>query len=263
MFELGKILWMATAPANLLVMGLCLAWLLSRRHAPVALRRVLGAMATLALLIAVTPLGSLPLILLEDRFNRPAVMPAKVDGIVMLGGGLMPLLSLSRDEPVMLASGNVRLAAFVDLARRYPDARLVFSGGSGSLFAPSLSEASIARVALERMGMDVDRARFEDRSRNTHENASFSADMMRPAKGEVWLLVTSASHMPRAVGAFRAIGWDVVAFPVGYVTSSDLLVGWGFDFLGGLAALQTGVREWIGLVAYYANGRITELFPAP
>ena len=105
--------------------------------------------------------------------------------------------------------------------------------------------------------------RFEDESRNTEENARYSQRMMRPGKGETWLLVTSASHMPRAVGAFRAQDWDVVAYPVGFVTSSDLLEGWGFDFLGGLAALQTGMREWIGLLAYYANGYTDEVFPAP
>lgn len=266
MFELGKILWMVFAPANLLVLGLCLAWLLLRRRDRRASgwpRLLVGSMALLSLLIAVTPLGHLPMMMLENRFSRPAVMPAKVDGIVVLGGGLRPLLSLSRDEPVMLASGNVRLAAFVDLARRYPEARLIFTGGSGDLFAPSYSEAVIARVALERMGLDVERARFEDSSRNTQENAVFSKEMMRPARGETWLLITSASHMPRAVGAFRALEWDVVAYPVGYVTSGDPLVGWGFNFLAGLAALQTGVREWLGMLGYYANGYTSEIFPSP
>lgn len=263
MFELGKILWMIVAPANLLVIALVVAWLLLRRQAGRWGGRLLATLAAVTVLIAVTPLGSLPLMVLEDRFKRPPAMPAKVDGIVILGGGLMPLLSLSRDEPVMLASGSVRLAAFTELGRRYPEARLIFSGGSGSLFTPSLSEAAIARIALERMGMEIDRVRFEDESRNTEENARYSQRMMRPGKGETWLLVTSASHMPRAVGAFRAQDWDVVAYPVGFVTSSDLLEGWGFDFLGGLAALQTGMREWIGLLAYYANGYTDEVFPAP
>lgn len=263
MFEIGKILWMIVAPANLLVIALVLAWLLLRRRAGRWGGRLLAGLAILSVLIAATPLGSLPLMALENRFERPSVMPARIDGVVILGGGLMPLLSLSRDEPVMLASGSVRLAAFADLSRRYPEARLIFSGGSGSLFSPALSEAAIARSALERMGVDIERVRFEDRSRNTEENARYSQQAMRPAKGEKWLLVTSASHMPRAVGAFRAQQWDVIAYPVGYVTSSDLLDSWGFDFLGGLAALQTGLREWIGLMAYYAASHTESLFPGP
>lgn len=266
MFEVGKILWAVFAPANLLVIGLCLAWFLMGRRDRRASnwpRVLVGSMALASLLIAVTPLSHLPMMLLENRFSRPAVMPAKVDGVIVLGGGMMPLLSIARDEPVMLASGNVRLAAFVDLARRYPEARLIFAGGSGSLFSPAPSEASIARVALERMGMEIERARFEDRSRNTEENALFSKEIMRPKKGETWLLITSASHMPRAVGVFRAQEWDVTPYPVGYITSSDPFDGFGFDFLGGLAALQTGLREWIGMVGYYVYGYTDELFPAP
>lgn len=266
MFEAGKILWAVFAPGNLLVIGLCLAWVMLRRRDRRTSRwprSLVGAMAAVCLLIAVTPLGQVPLMLLENRFARPSVMPAKIDGIVVLGGGMMPLLSMARDEPVMLASGNVRLAAFVDLARRYPSARLIFTGGNGSLFSTATSEASIARVALDRMGLEIDRARFEDRSRNTEENARFSKEMMRPAKGETWLLVTSASHMPRAVGVFRAAEWEVTPYPVGYVTSGDPLSGFGFDFLGGLMALQTGLREWIGLLGYYAGGNTNEIFPTP
>lgn len=266
MFELGKILWLILSPASLLVIGLCLAWLLLRRRdgRPSRWLPVLvGGMALACLLIAVTPLSHVPLVVLENRFARPAVMPAKVDGVIVLGGGLRPLLSLSRDEPVMLASGNVRLAAFVDLARRYPQARLVFTGGSGDIFAPSYTEAGIARVALERMGLDIERVRFEDKSRNTHENVAFSRELMLPKRGETWLLVTSASHMPRAVGVFRAQGWAVTAYPVGYVTSGDPFIGWGFDFLAGLSALQTGLREWIGMLSYYASGYTEEIFPAP
>ena len=266
MYEVGKILWAVFAPGNLLVIGLCLAWFLmgrrDRRSSGWA-RFLVGSIALATVLIAVTPLSHLPMLLLENRFSRPAVMPAKVDGVIVLGGGMMPLLSISRDEPVMLASGNVRLAAFVDLARRYPDARLIFAGGSGNLFSPAPSEASIARVALERMGLEIERARFEDRSRNTEENALFSKEIMKPGKGETWLLITSASHMPRAMGVFRAQDWDVTPYPVGYVTSGDPFDGFGFDFLGGLAALQTGVREWIGMVGYYAYGHTNELFPAP
>jgi uncharacterized SAM-binding protein YcdF (DUF218 family) len=266
MFELGKILWLVFAPGNLLVIGLCLAWLMMGRRdrrASSLPRFLVGSMALICLLIAATPLGYLPMIVLENRFSRPSVMPAKVDGVIVLGGGMMPLLSLSRDEPVMLASGNVRLAAFVDLARKYPEARLIFAGGSGNIFSPAPSEASIARVALERLGLQIERAQFEDRSRNTEENVDFSKKIMKPGKGETWLLVTSASHMPRAVGTFRAQDWNVVPYPVGYITSGDTFDGFGFDFLGGLAVLQTGIREWIGMVGYYARGFTNELFPAP
>lgn len=260
MFEAGKILWMIFAPANLFLLALLAAWLMvPRRRAPRA-KRWVGLLALLAVLIACTPLSRLPLSVLENRFAG-VTPPDKVDGIIVLGGGIAPVVSIDRNEPAIAISAP-RLLAFAELARRYPQARLVFTGGSGDIFHPDLKEASIAKLALQRMGVDIARVTFEDQSRNTYENVKLSRALVAPKPGEVWLLVTSASHMPRAMGTFRAQGWDVVAWPVGYGTAR---IGryWGFDFLGGLSALQAGAREWIGLGQYYVQGYTDTPFPGP
>ncbi len=114
---------------------------------------------------------------LENRFARaiPADQPA---GIIVLGGGIVPVVSLDRNEPAVAAAAP-RLLAFADLARRYPQAKLVFTGGSGDIFRPDLKEAGIAREALKRMGVDVERVVFEDQSRNTYENATLSGALVR------------------------------------------------------------------------------------
>ena len=65
---------------------------------------------------------------------------------------------------------------------------------------------------FERLGLEEGRVIYEDRSRNTTENAEFSRDIARPRPEETWLLITSAFHMPRAVGCFRRVGWNVVPF---------------------------------------------------
>jgi uncharacterized SAM-binding protein YcdF (DUF218 family) len=252
---------MAFAPANLVVLAILATYIaLPRQRVPRA-KRAIGALALLCVLIACTPLSRLPLVLLENRFAHPP-LPDKVDGVVVLGGGIAPAISLRRDEPAVTVAAP-RLLAFADLARRYPQARLVFTGGSGDIFHPDLKEAPVARQALQRMGLDVVRVLFDDRARNTRENALFAQALARPQPGETWLLVTSASHMPRAMGAFRAAGWSMTPWPVGYWTSGRLWSGWGFDFLGGLATLQAGVREWVGLAAYYARGYSASLFPGP
>jgi uncharacterized SAM-binding protein YcdF (DUF218 family) len=105
---------------------------------------------------------------------------------------------------------------------------------------------------------------FEAKSRNTWENAVYIRDLVKPKPGETWLLVTSAGHMPRSVGIFRRVGFPVVPYPVAYRTFCD-----GRDFqisastIDKLSMLDFGVREWIGLLAYWATGKSDSLFPAP
>jgi len=104
----------------------------------------------------------------------------------------------------------------------------------------------------------------EDRSRNTVENAVFSKAIAQPKSGERWLLVTSAHHLPRAVGVFRKVGFPVEPYPVDWRTRGPKDVLRPFATLGdGLRRSDTAVREWVGLAVYWLTGRTSELFPAP
>jgi uncharacterized SAM-binding protein YcdF (DUF218 family) len=151
------------------------------------------------------------------------------------------------------------MTEFVALARRYPDAKLVFSAGSASVFPDQPPETDGAKLLFGELGIDPSRVIFEDRSRNTYENAVFSKALATPKPGEIWLLVTSASHMPRSVGVFRAAGWTVVPWPVAYKTGGPYTVRFGGHFLH----LDLALHEWIGLAAYRVLGRTNALFPAP
>lgn len=92
----------------------------------------------------------------------------------------------------------------------------------------------------------------------------FTRDIVRPQPGQRWLLVTSAFHMPRTVGIFRAAGFDVEAYPVDFRTTGPEDAGRGFFHVSeGLRRTDVAVREWIGLLAYYVTGRSSALFPAP
>lgn len=213
-------------------------------------------------LCAFTPFASITLRPLEDRFPRPVLTEAPT-GLIVLGGVTDEVLTVARDS-VALTDGAERLTEAVALSRRFPTARLVFTGGSGRLEETPMTEAAAAKRFWTEMGVPAERMTFEDRSRDTWENGVFTKEVLQPKTGETWLLVTSASHMPRSVGIFRRIGFPVIPYPVDYRTT-----GTNADFHGFRNAndcfqsLAIASHEWVGLVAYYLAGKTSALFPAP
>lgn len=260
-FVLSKLSWILLQPGNVFIMALiasvAMLWTRWRR----AGRLVLSFLLVAGLAIAILPIGTWLLTPLEDRFPA-ADPPARVDGIIVLGGALNPTISDARGQPTV-NHNTERLLSFVELARRYPEARLVFTGGSASLFRRNLNEADVALQVFRQVGLDPDRVVFEHASRNTYENAVLSRDLVRPEPEEVWLLITSARHMPRAWGVFERANWPTIPYPVDYTTSGGYRFGLRFSFGGGLNKVRSGVREWIGLIYYYLTGRIEDPFPAP
>jgi uncharacterized SAM-binding protein YcdF (DUF218 family) len=209
----------------------------------------------------VLPVGPWLLRTVENRFPPSSLSPPPT-GIIVLGGSMQP--GIAEDRDALAVNGNVeRLIVFAQLAKRFPDAKLVFTGGTGSLLEPGLHEADAAARFLDRLGVDPSRVVFERNALNTFENAVLTRRRVQPAPGERWLLVTSARHMPRAVGAFRQAGWRVDAFPVDYRTRRILSPWRDLNFSARLSVLGAALREWVGLAFYYATGRSSALFPAP
>jgi uncharacterized SAM-binding protein YcdF (DUF218 family) len=260
LFLASKLFWIVAQPGNFLLLLLCLGvlWLVTS-----ARRRGLGlaAAVTLALVvITVAPVGEWVIAPLEARFPPPQ-LPKNVTGIILLGGAVDPGIT-ERHHQVALNDAAERITATLALARRYPKARVLISGGHGEMVPVHLSEGEATRSLLVADGLDPDRIMLEDRSRNTIENAVFSKELAKPGPDEVWLLVTSAAHMPRAVGCFRHVGWAVLPYPVDYHTGQPITPDL-FELGGKLALLDHGMREWVGLLAYRLLGRIDTLFPGP
>jgi uncharacterized SAM-binding protein YcdF (DUF218 family) len=224
---------------------------------------VVTAAAVFALALgALTPLGALLLRPLEDRFPQPPADMLAPTGIIVLGGAIDSDKSEARGQPWLNADA-ARMTTAVELVRRYPAARLVFTGGWG-LLGEGPAEAIGAKKLWLSLGVPAERMSFEDKSRNTWENAVFTRDLVKPKKGETWLLVTSAWHMPRSVGIFRRIGFDVVPYPVAYRTFGDERDFWLVPtMIDRVLMLDCSVREWIGLLAYRLAGKTDTLFPAP
>jgi uncharacterized SAM-binding protein YcdF (DUF218 family) len=258
MFIVDKVLTIVLLPTALMVECALLGLILSRWRIGRFLL-VLGIGALTACLIL--PVDSWAVRPLEDRFPAVTVPPDKVDGIVVLGGAIDDLTSRDRGTPTLTSAAN-RLTTFVILAHRYPQAKLVFTGGSGAIAQGVSNEAEFARILLEQLGLPPDRVIFENTSRTTWENAVNSEALVKPQPGENWILVTSASHMPRAVGVFRKIGWSLLPWPVGY-QSRDHLTDHPQSMGRKLEVLDWAVHEWIGLTAYYLQGRTSAWFPAP
>jgi uncharacterized SAM-binding protein YcdF (DUF218 family) len=261
-FILSKVIGPLTTPSNVVAIALLLGGLLALTGWRRLGRRLLGLGVVAVLLVMVLPISDWLALPLESRFAAPEPLPARVDGIVVLGGGvtesLMPVLGGAQ-----LNEAADRLSALVILARRYPAARIVYSGGNATL-AGGAREADAVAALLAEMGIDTARIVFERDARTTYENAVLTKTVMSPRPGETWLLVTSAMHMPRAVGAFRRQGWAPVPLPVDFVAVGEpRFVGLAGSLGGALAGVDHATHEWVGLAAYRLLGYSDSLFPGP
>jgi uncharacterized SAM-binding protein YcdF (DUF218 family) len=226
--------------------------------------RACATLGIVLLLVAgLTPLGNALMLPLEQRFPPWDAARGAPTGIIVLGGAIGPELSAARGTPDLNESAE-RITATAALARQYPDARIIYSGGDARLVLKGGNEAQYAIVLFESLGIAASRIAAESRSRNTIENARFSKAIADPKPGERWLLVTSAYHMPRAIGAFRHVGFAVEAYPVDWRTRGPIdLVMPMESVTAGLRRTDTAVHEWVGLFAYWATGRSAALFPGP
>lgn len=254
---LGKILWWLASPANLPFTLAVLALLLScwRRTRSIGIR---AGMATLilAVVLGFLPVGEGALRPLEGYFP-PQPLPSKVDGIILLGGSEEVDIGDFRDRAELSNAGD-RYVEFAALARQYPDAQLIYTGGGLDWGRTRINETHIARGTMAKLGLDLARVKFDDKSRNTAENAIYAKALAQPKPGETWLLITSAMHMPRAVNCFLAVDWPVLPRVVDYRTGPWLNE---FKPVVNLLLLDGAVREWIGLIAYRLLGHTRTIMP--
>lgn len=262
-FAASKMFWFLVAPSNLLMLlgGLGLLLALVPRGRRWGMRLLAVSIVGWGVL-GFSPVSNYLLNPLEERFpiyrgDEP------ITGVILLGGAEVADVGIARGVPAYANAGE-RAIAFGALARKYPDVRLVFSGGNGKGNSDTLTEARMTMIALPYLGIAPERVEFESHSRNTAENALFTKELLKPKPGERWLLVTSAFHMPRAVGCFRKVGFDVIPYPVDFRTigPDELNETWSRTSIG-LDMADVAIKEWVGLVAYYLSGKTSALFPAP
>jgi uncharacterized SAM-binding protein YcdF (DUF218 family) len=259
-FLASKVIWALISPDNLIVILGVSAWIAATLKWQKVSRSLLASCALLLALIGFFPVGEWLISPLENRFATNAALPSEVDGIIVLGGAISPLMSSIWQQPE-LSGGADRVTNFLYLARLYPNAQLVFTSGSGTVTEQEFKEAEMAQILLDQLGLDERAIIFESESRNTSENARNSKELITPENNETWLLITSAFHMPRSIGVFCQEQWIVQPYPVDHYSQKGNLFRVNFSFSANLSVLKIAVREWVGLIAYRVNGRSDRLLP--
>ncbi|MCB1520496.1 MAG: YdcF family protein [Hyphomicrobiaceae bacterium] len=260
----SKIFGFLILPSSLLALAILVGLLLvasSRRG--LGLLVAAGGLAGL-IVAGLSPIGNLLVVPLEERFPPPAAgAMGDIAGIVILGGAEDGWVS-ERRGGLALNEAAERVTEGIRLALRHPTARVAFTGGVGRVMPGEPSGANAVSGLMEAFGIEGSRIILEQVSRNTYENAKLLVPKLAAKPGERWVLVTSAYHMPRAVGVFRAAGLDVLAYPVDYRTAGWIDADrWFLTGPAGLARVDMAVREWVGLLGYWMSGRSDALFPSP
>lgn len=250
-FIASKLIWAFIRPETWLVLGLAWGCVLLARQKTLAARRVLVVTLAAMVSIAVLPLGELLIRPLETLYPaNPAL--TRVDGIIVLGGGEDAHRSTYWDQ-VQLNEGAERFTAALALARHFPMAKIVFTGGSGSLrdaLGDGISGSTVAKRFFSEQGISARRLILESASRNTAENARLTFALVQPKPGQIWVLVTSAFHMPRAMRSFERVGWTgLIPYPVDY-RSGRFVDDIGWDLAKNLKTLNIAVKEYVGLLIY-------------
>ncbi|MBL0941665.1 MAG: YdcF family protein [Alphaproteobacteria bacterium] len=216
-------------------------------------------LSILLAIMIILPTAPWALTYLENRYPRQTIISSEVVGIIVLGGSFNLKITQARGVTSYNDAAG-RIIAFAELARQNPDKRLVFSG-RGVYEEIHLNESHITRELFKNLGLEVSKMIFEDQSKNTFENAVFSAKILKPHPKEKWILVTSASHMPRAMGLFRKAGFNIIPYPVDYHTTGNYNFKLSLDLWGHLQKLSTAFHEYWGLTQNYVKGRSDEWIP--
>lgn len=253
-------------PSNLLFVLLILSTVLlafGRRRA--ALSGLSFAAAATAL-FGWMPFGELILAPLEARFPPVRIESAPPPfGLIVLGGAEVNATHARAMGTLMeFGEAGERAPIAALLARRFPDARIVISGGAGSPDPAAPSEAEGIRDILVASGVDTARIAFDRRALGTVAQVRGVLELIGPDRGEIWWVLTSAYHMPRSIGAFRKAGFDPVAFPTDFRRIPPFDPLYLFPRVSdGLRMTDIAAREWIGLLAFRLAGRTDEVFPRP
>lgn len=259
-FYASKIFWLIAQPDHFLLLMLVLGLLLWRSVIGVTL---VWSSVFVLLIVSFFSVANYLLEPLEQRFPQPVLseLEGPISGIVILGGAENASLTAKYGSP-QFSDAAERMMVIPKLDRAFPNTAIIFSGGSSAILNNQFLGGDVAKMWLS--DLDLSSPVIIDKSaRNTFENAIYTREIILDRTDDNmgrWILVTSAFHMPRAVGVFREVGLNVVPYPVDFrVSGTNLRI----NLNANMADLNTAVREWIGLVAYYLSEKTSELLPAP
>jgi uncharacterized SAM-binding protein YcdF (DUF218 family) len=202
-----------------------------------------------------TPFSNFLLNKIED-FIKPSKYPVQqLTGVIILGGSFdLELESKERNE-VLLNSSAERLTKALEIYKKNPRLLILFSGASNKIKPIGWSESDMAKKFFLEQGVRVDNLIFENKSRNTFENISYSKDIIKNNKG-TWGLITSASHMPRSYFGFKKQGLILEPISADYRTGTSSIFWINFDIKKGLENWNIILHEVVGIFYYKITGKI-------
>ncbi len=251
-FFVSKLFWAVAQPLTFIALCFLTGLAFYKKQCG---RRLVVISAILFVLCGFLPVGPVLIRYLEAQAPMPQSLPAHIDGIIVLGGAVNAESSAARNQP-QLNEWSERIFEMMRLSRTYPQARVIYTGGAGSLREQHFKESDIVRKMLTDLQFPIKNFIFEDSSRTTFENVNNSKTLVSPQAGENWLLVTSAFHMRRSLAVFEKQGWKVIPYPAGYI-ENDAIEPWQFvDVPGNYWKLNVAVKEILGIIAYKFSGRI-------
>ncbi len=260
-FVLSKVFWSLIQPLNALCLLGLLGWVIRFRWDLLG-QRMMNAALILILILGLLPIGPAMVVWLERQYPTPAKLPEKIDGIIVLGGAFEAHLTKSTGH--IVANDQIdRALCFVELARKYPNAELVFSGGAGDMTSPDAMEGEDARKFFELSSIEGRKVVYEEKSRNTYENVLYTMEMVDPKNAENWIVTTSAYHMPRTVGIFEKFGWHVVPYQCDPKTDGtyENVIRRLPSVTGNFHMLNLAVKEIIGGIVYYLTNKSAFIIP--
>lgn len=258
-FYASKVFWTLLNPGNMLLLLCLLGVFLLYRKCIRAAKYCLTVSIVSLLLIAILPCKDWLLRPLETRYAIPQIMPEQIAGIIVLGGA-EKLLGSADWQQVQLNRHAERVTMGVQLAYQYADVPLVYASGSGAALAQEFSGAVLVKPLLIGLGLPESRLILETQSRNTYENVRNLQQLLQPdTEGAPWVVVTSAAHMPRSIAIFERFGWDVLPYPVDFVSQPAGETRFEFSLSHNLRDVEYALHEWMGLLAYRITGKIKHL----
>ena len=256
MFLAAKILAMLTQPLAWVIALLLLA-LVTLKRKPIAGYRLVASALILLLAIGWQPLPDAVMRHLESQYTefQPQADLGAYAGAIILGGATESGNVAQAHVQPLLGGAAERITVALSMHQHNPHLRFIYTGGEGELLGSGPSEADRARMFYESMGPAAPTMDYESVSRNTYENAVLTAKLPGVDITQRWLLITSATHMPRSMATFRKAGWNVTAYPVDFHTGTE--TPWtDYSLRDGVDHWQLALHEWLGIAAYRLTGRL-------
>ena len=169
MFLISKIFLLLSSSGFWLLALLCCGIVFFWTNRLKIARRILTPTIFFLFIISVFPVGQILVSTLEDIFQKNFLLQPPISGIIVLGGFIDPIISETRGQST-LNNAAERMTTFLSLAKKFPKAKLVFTGGSGSLTRNWVKEADKMKELLKELEFNPNQVVFERNSRNTRKH---------------------------------------------------------------------------------------------